>query len=108
MAARTGETCLRQPVNRVRSSRPALGRASPSMSSRSASNEKGHSMRSKILALVALLLVATGPAIAGGGGKGDTELGVYGGYGWLDDYGIFHPKNGPLYGARLGYFFSPL
>ena len=64
-------------------------------------------MRSTILALVATLLVAAGPAFAGGGEKGDWELGVYGGYGWLDDYGIFHPKNNALFGARAGYFFTP-
>ncbi len=64
-------------------------------------------MRSTILTLVAALLVATGPAFAGGGAKGDGELGVYGGYGWLDDYGRFHPKDGALFGARAGYFFSP-
>jgi outer membrane protein OmpA-like peptidoglycan-associated protein/opacity protein-like surface antigen len=64
-------------------------------------------MRSTIVALVAAMLVATSPAFAGGGAKGDVELGIYGGYAWLDDYGIFHPKNGPLYGARLGYFFTP-
>jgi len=64
-------------------------------------------MRSTILALVAVLLVAAGPAFAGGGDKGDWELGVYGGYGWLDDYGIFHPKDHFLYGGRLGYFFTP-
>jgi len=49
-------------------------------------------MRSTILALVAVLLVAAGPAFAGNGEKGDWELGIYGGYGWLDDYGFFHPK----------------
>ena len=64
-------------------------------------------MRSMILALVAMLLVTAGPAFAGGGEKGDVEIGIYGGYGWPDDYGIFHPKNGPIYGARLGYFFTP-
>jgi len=64
-------------------------------------------MRSTVLALVAVLLVAAGPAFAGGGEKGDLELGVYGGYGWLDDYGIFHPKDHMLYGGRIGYFFSP-
>jgi len=63
-------------------------------------------MRSKIVGLLAVLLVAAGPAFAGGGEKGDWELGVYGGYGWLDDYGMFHPKNDLLYGARLGHFFS--
>jgi len=64
-------------------------------------------MRSKILALVALLLVAACPAFAGGGEKGDWELGIYGGYGWLDDYGFFHPKDHMLWGGRLGYFLSP-
>ena len=63
-------------------------------------------MRSTILALVAVLLVGAGPALAGGGEKGDAELGIYLGYGWPDDYGIFHPKNDLLYGARLGYFFT--
>ena len=62
-------------------------------------------MRTTILALVAALLVAASPALAGGE-KGNAELGVYVGYGWPDDYGIFHPKNGLLYGARLGYFFT--
>jgi outer membrane protein OmpA-like peptidoglycan-associated protein/opacity protein-like surface antigen len=64
-------------------------------------------MRSKIVALVAMLLVTAAPAFAGGGEKGDWELGIYGGYGWPDDYGMFHPKNGPIYGARVGYFFTP-
>jgi len=63
-------------------------------------------MRIMILALVAMLLVAAAPAHASGGDNGDLELGIYGGYGWLDDYGIFHPKNHLLYGGRLGYFFS--
>ena len=70
------------------------------------SNRKGHFMRSTILA-VAVLLAVGGPAFAGGGDKGDWELGIYGGYGWLDDYGAFHPKNDLLYGGRLGYFFTP-
>jgi OOP family OmpA-OmpF porin len=64
-------------------------------------------MRSKVLALVAVLLVAACPAFAGGGAKGDWELGIYGGYGWLDDYGFFHPKDHMLWGGRLGYFLSP-
>lgn len=72
-----------------------------------ASNRKGYSMRSAIWILVAVLLVAAGPALAGGGDKGDWELGIYGGYGWLDEYGIFRPENGFLYGARIGYFLSP-
>jgi outer membrane protein OmpA-like peptidoglycan-associated protein/opacity protein-like surface antigen len=59
------------------------------------------------LALVAALLMAAGPTFAGGGEGGDWELGIYGGYGWLDDYGIFHPDDGFLYGGRVGYFFTP-
>ena len=64
-------------------------------------------MRRKILALVAVMLLAAIPAFAGGGEKGDWELGIYGGYGWLDDYGFFHPKDDLLFGARFGYFLSP-
>jgi outer membrane protein OmpA-like peptidoglycan-associated protein/opacity protein-like surface antigen len=64
-------------------------------------------MRSTMLALVAALLVAAGPAFAGGGESGDVELGVYGGYGWLDDYGFFFPQNNMLYGGRIGFFFTP-
>lgn len=64
-------------------------------------------MRCTIGILLAVMLVGAGPALAGGGQKGDTELGIYGGYGWPDDYGMFLPKNGPLYGARAGYFFTP-
>jgi len=63
-------------------------------------------MRMTIVALLGLLLLAASPAFAGGGEKGDWELGVYGGYGWLDDYGVFHPKDHFLYGGRLGYFLS--
>ena len=64
-------------------------------------------MRRKISVLVALLLLAAVPAFAGGGAKGDWELGIYGGYGWLDDYGFFHPKDHMLFGGRFGYFFTP-
>ncbi|HEY3174447.1 MAG TPA: OmpA family protein [Candidatus Polarisedimenticolia bacterium] len=65
-------------------------------------------MRRTILALVAALLLTAVPvpAVAGGGDKGDWELGVYGGYAWLDDYGQFHPKDDWLFGARAGYFFT--
>lgn len=63
-------------------------------------------MRSTIVALGALLLVAASPAFARGGDKGSLELGIYFGYAWLDDYGIFHPDNDNILGARLGYFFS--
>jgi outer membrane protein OmpA-like peptidoglycan-associated protein/opacity protein-like surface antigen len=64
-------------------------------------------MRSMTLALVvAALLAAPGTLFAGNGSKGDWELGLYGGYAWLDDYGFLHPKDSPLAGARLGYFLT--
>lgn len=56
-------------------------------------------------ALMLASVVASGPAYAQGD-KGDFELGAFGGYGWLDEYGGLNPKDGPLYGARVGYFFS--
>jgi len=59
-------------------------------------------MRILIVALVALLLVPVGPAFGGA-----LELGVYGGFGWLDDYGFFHPDDDNILGARLGYWFNP-
>src|SRR5215208_4338719 len=63
-------------------------------------------MRSTIVALVAIFLGAATPVFAGGGDKGSLELGIYGGFGWLDEYGIFHPDDDNIMGARLGYFFS--
>jgi outer membrane protein OmpA-like peptidoglycan-associated protein/opacity protein-like surface antigen len=63
-------------------------------------------MRITIVALVALLLVAAVPAFAGGGAKGDWELGGYWGHAWLDDYGIFHPDDDNFFGFRFGRFFS--
>ena len=72
-----------------------------------ASNRKGYFMRSMTLALVvAAVLAAPGTLFAGSGSRGDWELGVYGGYAWLDDYGFLHPKDSPLFGARLGYFLT--
>ena len=63
-------------------------------------------MRKMIMALVVFLLMATG-ALAGGGERGDWEVGLYAGYGWLDDYSFLQPKDDVLYGVRGGYFFSP-
>ena len=62
-------------------------------------------MRRSILALVALLLAAAGPAFAGGE-KGQVEVGGFLGYGWLDDYQGLNPKDHLLFGGRLGYFLS--
>lgn len=64
-------------------------------------------MRRLCLALAALLLTA-GPVRAERGDAGQWELGLYGGYGWLDDYGTLHPEDNGLFGARLGYFFGPM
>ena len=64
-------------------------------------------MGRKILALVAVLFLTAVPALAGGGEKGDWEVGPYGGFGWLDDYGRFQPKDDLLFGLRGGYFFTP-
>lgn len=64
-------------------------------------------MRKMILTVIAALLLTAVPALAENGEKGDWELGLYGGYGWLDDYGVYRPKDDMLYGARVGYFFTP-
>lgn len=69
------------------------------------SKQKGQPMRRTILALVAVLLAAAGPAFAGGE-KGQLELGGFLGYGWLDDYAGANPKNHLLFGGRLGYFLT--
>ena len=58
------------------------------------------------LLVVAALFGAPGAVFAGGGSKGDWEIGVYGGYAWLDDYDFLKPEDGPLAGARLGYFLT--
>jgi outer membrane beta-barrel protein len=60
-----------------------------------------------ILTLVAATLFTASPALAARGSGGEVELGVYGGYGWLDDYATLRPKDNALFGARLGYFFTP-
>lgn len=65
-------------------------------------------MRHMILALVGALALTAGPAMADRGSRGDWELGIYGGYGWLDDYAGYHPKDHALFGGRLGYFFTPM
>ncbi len=67
----------------------------------------GHAVRSTLLAVVIAVMATTAPAFAGGGEKGDWELGPYIGYSWLDDYGRYLPKNAPIFGGRLGYFFTP-
>ena len=64
-------------------------------------------MRSMTLALVAVLAIAgAAPAFAGGGSKGDWELGAFGGRGFLDDYGDLQPADAFILGGRLGHFLS--
>src|SRR5262245_61663301 len=65
-------------------------------------------MRSTILALVTVLAIAgaAAPAFAGGGSKGDWELGIFGGRGFLDNYGDTEPGDAFILGGRLGHFFS--
>ena len=63
-------------------------------------------MRKLLLAVVGGMILATAPVLAGGGQKGDFELGPYVGYGWLDSYTPLHPKDDVLYGVRFGYFFT--
>jgi len=63
-------------------------------------------MRTTIWTLVAAGVLTASSAFAAGGARGDFELGIYGGYGWMDDHGDFQPKDNLLYGARLGYFLS--
>lgn len=59
-------------------------------------------MRRVMMAAVGLLLmVSARPALSQG------ELGIYGGGAKLGDYGTLDPRNRPLYGGRLGYFFTP-
>lgn len=61
-------------------------------------------MRRWIMALTVIACLGAVPAFAGGGLAGDIEVGPYGGYGWLDQYGVFHPKDNFLYGGRLGFY----
>ncbi len=65
-------------------------------------------MKKYTVALSLLLLIFCSHfAMAGGGEKGDFELGVYGGGALLDDYLGLNPKDSGLVGARFGYFFTP-
>ena len=63
-------------------------------------------MRRLTLVLAAIVLIHAQPAFAGGGSRGDWELGIFGGQGWLDDYGTSKPHDDLLYGARLGVFIT--
>jgi len=63
-------------------------------------------MRRLIWALVAVMLLATGPAFAGGGEKGDWEIGGFFGFRWFDDYDVLNPDDDNIYGLRLGHFLS--
>jgi len=64
-------------------------------------------MRAKVLTMLATLCLIAAPAVAGHGEKGDWEFGPYAGVGLLDSYDVVNPDNGALYGARVGYYFTP-
>lgn len=64
-------------------------------------------MKKTMLVAMAVLALVAVPAVAGHGEKGEWELGAYAGYGLLDGYDILHPDDGPIFGARVGYFFTP-
>jgi len=63
-------------------------------------------MRKVLSTLAAALVLAVTPALAGLGEEGEKEVGVYLGFGWLDDYRTLQPLDDLLYGVRYGYFFS--
>lgn len=65
-------------------------------------------MKRRAIILSAFLTFAiVGSAWAAGGQEGDFEIGPYGGYGFLSDYGTNNPKKNFLFGARVGYFLTP-
>jgi len=64
-------------------------------------------MRKVLSALFLVLVFVATPVLAGFGETGEKEVGVYAGFGWLDDYRTLQPKDDVLFGARFGYFFSP-
>ncbi len=63
-------------------------------------------MRKYLLTMLALLLAVALPARAGGGEKGDWEIGAYGGLAQPDDYRGLDPDSDTLFGLRAGYFFT--
>ena len=68
-------------------------------------------MRGRWPIWVLALSLATTLASARGGEPGDVELGVFFGYGVLDDFpssqlGDLDPEDGPLAGGRVGYWFN--
>ena len=61
-------------------------------------------MRTRLLLLLVGGLLAVSPALADN--EGAVELGIYGGYGWLDDYGQARPDDDSLFGGRVGFHFT--
>jgi OmpA-OmpF porin, OOP family len=53
-----------------------------------------------------LILSLSTPLFADGGEKGDIEIGIYTGMGWLDDYNGANPKDDILFGGRVGRFLT--
>lgn len=63
-------------------------------------------MRRLIWALVAVMPLVSSPAFAGGGEKGDWEIGGFFGFRWFDEYDVLNPDDDNIYGLRLGHFLS--
>jgi outer membrane protein OmpA-like peptidoglycan-associated protein len=57
-------------------------------------------------ALSLAVLGALSLALAEPGEKGSWELGVFGGYCSLDEYGSVHPDDDSVWGGRVGYFLN--
>ncbi len=64
-------------------------------------------MRRTVPVLAACLILAVTPILADGGDEGDFDIGLYGGFGWLDDYSGANPKDDSFYGGRAGKFLTP-
>ena len=59
-----------------------------------------------VFTLLAIVGLATAPALADGGTKGDVEVGLFGGLAFPDSYGSFSPDDSTLWGGRFGVWFS--
>ena len=66
--------------------------------------QKGDIVRRVMIGLAVVVLLAWTSVSAGGGERGDWEIGPYVGFGFLDDYETLSPDDDFLYGLRVGYF----
>lgn len=56
------------------------------------------------LVIASVVWCALSIVLAAPGDRGSWELGLFGGYGFLDDYAGADPDDGPLWGGRVGCF----